>query len=107
MLHPPPAPARTASLPIPPSPPAAAPAEGLLVTVTTHPLTAAGPACTPELAAWLVREGLAVALVDETAGDARQLLHLLAASPLVDELYAERFAAPHGSARTAATAVAR
>lgn len=94
MLHPPPAPGRTDSLPIPPSPPAAAPGEGLLVTVTTRPLDTAGPACTPELAAWLVGEGLAVALVDETAGDGGQLLHLAAAVPrLVDELYAERFPA--------------
>ena len=94
MLHPPPAPARTASLPIPPSPPAVAPGEGLLVTVTTRPLTLTGPACTPELAAWLVREGLAVALVDENTRDTRQLLHVAGVDRgLVDELYAERFAA--------------
>lgn len=65
------------------------------------PLSTPAPACTPELAAWLVREGLAVALVDDTAGVARQLLHLPATYPrLVDELYAERFpAAPGGSTR--------
>lgn len=93
MLHPAPARPRTESLPIPPSPPAAAPGEGLLVTVTTRPLDTAGPACTPELAAWLIREGLAVGLVDEHTRDRRQLLHLPAATGLVDELYAERFPA--------------
>lgn len=102
MLHPPPASARTASLPIPPSPPAAAPGVGLLVIVTTRPLTTTGPACTPELAAWLVTEGLAVALVDEYTRDTRQLLHLPAAAArdqLVGELYAERFSPAAGGAR--------
>jgi len=52
----------------------AAAAGALRAEVTTNPLDVAGPACTPELAAWLVLQGLAVAAVDEVRG--RQYLHL-------------------------------
>jgi len=52
----------------------AAAAGALRAEVTTNPLDVAGPACTPELAAWLVLQGLAVAAVDEVRG--RQYIHL-------------------------------
>ena len=55
----------------------AAAAGALRAEVTTNPLDVAGPACTPELAAWLVLQGLAVALVDQR--DGRQYVHVPAA----------------------------
>lgn len=56
-------------------------AEGLRVLVTADPTRARGPACTPELAAWLIVAGHAVALIDETGADARQWLHLAPTRP--------------------------
>lgn len=51
--------------------------KGLRVLVTSTPALEPGPACTPELAAWLVRAGHAVALVDtDHRGVQRQYIAL-------------------------------
>lgn len=78
--------------------PREAPSTGARLLVTTDPAAAAGLArIAPRLAAELVQAGHAVALVDEDAKQPRQWLYLPdppAIADLVDELYAERFAAP-------------
>lgn len=59
---------------------------GRRVLVTEDPAAAHGCACTPELAAWLIRQGLAVAYLDETCGvgiDPRQWLRLTGPAPVL------------------------